>query len=460
MATREPRAAAAELIHAARAAWNLNDATRLTATTDALAALRLPPADPLGALISAAVGLGDLVAGRTADAVERIRRGTEEWLELMSVGRADDLEPWLVEAWLALSGTTRIVSGHPSGLGLAEAAVAHCRLRGLAARLPLALGSLALTEALVGRHSTAVVNATEALDLARALGQPVAVCNSGSVLAWVAAVRGEETTCRELAAEALELAEAYQLTSVVVFATWALGLLELSMGHPERALDRLLEKTTGPLVNPLSRILTVPDLVEAAVRGGRGPDVDLDESIAWFAAWAASTGQPWATATVHRCRAIVAGDADAEAHFEAALRLHEDGGPDDRPFDRARTHLLYGQWLRRARRRAVARTQLAAAHEIFDRLGAVPWAHRAATELRATGQVVHRREPVASRLTPQELQVIRLVAEGGSNSDVAAQLFLSPRTVAYHLYKAFPKLGVTSRADLNRLDIDALVATQ
>lgn len=452
--------AAAELIHAARAAWNLNDATRLTATTDVLATLRLPPGDPLGALVSAALGVGDLVAGRTADAVAHIRRGTEEWLELRSTGRDGDLEPWLVEAWLALSGTTRIVSGHPSGLGLAEAAVAQCRSRGLAARLPLALGNLALTEALAGRHSAAVVNATEALELARDLEQPVAVCNSGSVLAWVAAVRGEEATCRELAAEALELAEAYQLTSLAVFATWALGLLELSLGHPERALDRLLEKTAGPLVNPLSRILAVPDLVEAAAQGGRSQDVDLDESIAWYAEWATSTGQPWATATVHRCRAIVAAGDTAEAHYDAALRLHDDGAPDDRPFDRARTQLRYGQWLRRARRRAAARAHLTAAHEAFDRLGAVPWAERAATELRATGQVVRRREPVATRLTPQELQVIRLVAEGGSNSDVAAQLFLSPRTVAYHLYKAFPKLGVTSRADLNRLDIDALVATQ
>jgi DNA-binding CsgD family transcriptional regulator len=89
-------------------------------------------------------------------------------------------------------------------------------------------------------------------------------------------------------------------------------------------------------------------------------------------------------------------------------------------------------------------------------LGAAPWAERAATELRATGQTVPRRDAPAIRLTPQETQVVRLVAEGGSNQEVAAQLLLSPRTVAYHLYKAFPKLGVTSRAELARLDLDAL----
>lgn len=459
MAGRDHRNAAAELIHAARAAWNLNDADRLTATTETLATLRLPPDDPLRALISAAVGLGDLVAERTAEAVARVHLGTEGWLTVLSDGRGGDLDAWVVEAWLALSGTTRILGGHRSGLSLAEAAVAHCRSRGLAARLPLALGNLAFAEALAGRHSAAVVNATEAVELARHLGQHVAICNSMAVLAWVAAVRGEEARCQELATEAVELAEEHDLASLAVFATWALGLLELSLGRPEQALDRLLEKTAGPLANPLSRILVVPDLIEAAARGGRSMDVDLDESIARFEEWAASTGQPWAAATARRCRAITAGD-EAETHFEAALDLYERVGSDDRPFDRARTQLLFGQWLRRARRRAAARVQLTAAHETFDRLGAVPWADRARTGLRATGQVVRRSESVANRLTPQELQVVRLVAEGGSNSDVGAQLFISPRTVAYHLYKAFPKLGVTSRADLGRLDIETLLATQ
>jgi DNA-binding CsgD family transcriptional regulator len=376
----------------------------------------------------------------------------------VSTSGAVGLDTWVVESWLAMSGATRIIGDHPSGLTLATAAVTQCRDRGLAARLPFALANLAQSQALTGRHSAALGNATEALELARDLGQQVAVCHSGTVLAWLAAVHGEEARCRELAAEAIALAETYQLTAIGVFATWAVGLLELSLGRPDRALDRLLDKPRGPLVNPLSRILIVPDLVEAATRAGR--PADLDQWVAWFEEWAGYTGQAWAAATAHRCRAMLTGDAAGE-HFEAALRMHEQGGALDRPFDRARTQLQYGQWLRRARRRAAARTQLTAALETFERLGAVPWADRARTELRATGQTIRKSdEPPATRLTPQELQVVRLVAEGGSNSEVAAQLFISPRTVAYHLYKAYPKLGVTTRADLAHLDLDRLVATQ
>jgi DNA-binding CsgD family transcriptional regulator len=149
-------------------------------------------------------------------------------------------------------------------------------------------------------------------------------------------------------------------------------------------------------------------------------------------------------------------DAAAEAHYMEALRLLEQAGPDHRPFDRARVQLGYGQWLRRARRRVEARTQLTAAHAAFQRLGADPWTERAGTELRATGQTVQRQDLLARQLTPQEMQVVRLVAEGSSNREVAAQLFLSPRTVAYHLYKAYPKLGIRSRTQLVRLDLEAL----
>ncbi|MBD0322587.1 MAG: helix-turn-helix transcriptional regulator, partial [Aldersonia sp.] len=163
-------------------------------------------------------------------------------------------------------------------------------------------------------------------------------------------------------------------------------------------------------------------------------------------------------AAVHRCHALL-GDRATETHFQEALRLHEHAGPAHRPFDRARTQLLYGEWLRRARRKAEARPQLTAARETFERLGATPWSDRAANELRATGQTVSRPDSKRIRLTPQEAEVVRLVAEGGTNQDVAAQLFISPRTVAYHLYNAFPKLGVVSRTDIARLDLDELTTT-
>jgi DNA-binding NarL/FixJ family response regulator len=125
-------------------------------------------------------------------------------------------------------------------------------------------------------------------------------------------------------------------------------------------------------------------------------------------------------------------------------------------FDEARTRLVYGEWLRRQQRRIEARAQLTAALEAFDRLGAAAWSARTAAELRATGASLPDRSQAGDALdalTPQELQVVRLAVTGASNRDIGAQLFLSPRTVASHLYKAFPKLGISSRAELARLEL-------
>jgi DNA-binding CsgD family transcriptional regulator len=162
--------------------------------------------------------------------------------------------------------------------------------------------------------------------------------------------------------------------------------------------------------------------------------------------------QPWAQRVVGRCRALTCPPSEAERHFVRAVRLHTEGG---RPFQHARTHLLYGEWLRRSRRPTEARTQLRAALETFERLDATPWADRTRNELRAAGEIAVRRasaDPL-SELTPQELQVVRLAATGATNREIAGQLFLSPRTVGYHLYKAYPKLGVSSRRGLADLDL-------
>jgi ATP/maltotriose-dependent transcriptional regulator MalT len=447
VADRDVQAAVAVLVEAARAAWTANDPGRLAEAAKQLAELTPPADDPLAAVVTTTIAIADFFAGRTTDAVVGLRRGLDAWRR----ATVDDVA--LVEASLALVGYTRVTSDDAAGLALGSAVVAECRQRGWVTWLPWTLANLAMTEAVAGRHTAALVSATEALRLARDLDQPTLVCRCESILAWLAAVRGDEDQCRELAHDTVRLAETHHLATIAVSATWALGLLDLSLGRPEQAFDRLADRTAGPLAVPYFVCLFLPDLLEAAARTGRTGEVE--ELMAWYEAWAAATEQPVAEANLHRCRALLA-DEGAEEHFGEALRLFEQAGPDQRPFDRARTQLLYGEWLRRARRRVDARTQLAAALDTFQRLGAEPWADRAGSELRATGQTLRRPATSRTRLTPQEMQVVRLVAEGGSNKEVAAQLFLSPRTVAYHLHKAYPKLGVTSRTELAGLDLDTI----
>jgi len=142
----------------------------------------------------------------------------------------------------------------------------------------------------------------------------------------------------------------------------------------------------------------------------------------------------------------------AEDSFSEALRLHAGG---ERPWEAARTHLAFGERLRRERRKTEARTHLRAAAELFDRLGAAPWSDRARAELRAAGEQgpVPTTGDLLAVLSPQELQIVRLVAAGKTNREIAAMLFISPRTVSHHLYRAFPKLNVASRTQLARLDL-------
>ncbi|MCP2325263.1 DNA-binding CsgD family transcriptional regulator [Hamadaea flava] len=318
---------------------------------------------------------------------------------------------------------------------LTSALVGRCRAEGLVGLLPTLLFFQAEAEFFHGRHRDADISAAEGLDVARDGGQPLWISQLSALRAVLAAVAGASEDCRSLAAEALAAAAPSCEPAGHTWAQWALALLDLGEGRPEAAVPRLLSLQDDPYAHQVAAYRCVPDLVEAAVRAG-SPAVSLDR----FTEFVERVQQPWATALLLRCQALLGGD---EQLFQHSLALPA------RPFEQARTELLYGEWLRRARRKAEARTVLQRALEVFDRLDAHPWAARTRTELAATG--LPTSEPVASAvasLTPQELQIARLAAQGLSNKDIAAQLFLSPKTVAYHLYKAYPKLGVTARSDL------------
>ena len=317
-----------------------------------------------------------------------------------------------------------------------------------AGHLPLltqALPRLALAEVGTGGWAAAAAGLSDGMRLAREGGQHQVVAHMLSMLALLAGLRGDEDECRSLAAESMELASARRLVHVTQTAEWALLTLELGRGHAEEALARAREVTEPPL-----RLFAGPDRVEAAIRAG-----EHELAVAWLTdleAWSESVAQPWAAGATLRCRALLAGECDeADEIHVSALKLCDGSG---RPFERARTELAFGEHLRRTRRRREAREHLRSALQAFESLGAAAWSERARVELRASGQTARRREPsTRDDLTPQELQIARLVAEGLSNRDVAAQLFLSPRTIDFHLRNVFRKLRISSRMQLVQFEL-------
>jgi DNA-binding CsgD family transcriptional regulator len=237
------------------------------------------------------------------------------------------------------------------------------------------------------------------------------------------------------------LAGPRQLLVSTYYARHAQALSALFQGEYAEALRRLLELKELPTFDWYA----VPDLVEAAHRCGEH-DTAL-EAISWMEPWVTGASSPAATALLARCRAITSVDDEAGPLFEAAAMDH----PDAMALERGRSELLYGEWLRRKRRKSEARSHLHSAVSLFQSIGAEPLARRAQAELRAAGETGPQAYGSSMpALTAQELQVAMLVAEGASNREVATRLFISPRTVEYHLYKIYPKLGVVSRTDLVR----------
>jgi DNA-binding CsgD family transcriptional regulator len=360
---------------------------------------------------------------------------------------ADHLEDPRSLTWAAHMATMAGTLG--DGLQWAARAVALARERALLDVLPLALWRQAAALIGQGRFSLAYAAAEEGVRLASDFGHRWGVSSNLADLALVDALRGEESRARTHAAQAMELAATSGATVIGAFAQLGLGLLELTLGRPSEATDRLLVVTDveRPESNPVIGLWPIPDLIEAAARSGR-----LDETVDRFDRyrdWVQRSPAPSRLSQLARCRAL-AGEGDEREQFEVALAA----GTALSPFDQARTELLYGEWLRRERRRREARRHLRIAADLFHQVGAPPWEERAEAELRATGETARRRDPsTIDQLTPQELQIAGLVAAGMTNRQIAAQLYLSPRTIDYHLRKVFSKLGIASRTELARMGV-------
>ncbi|MGV9757590.1 LuxR C-terminal-related transcriptional regulator [Streptomyces tricolor] len=319
-----------------------------------------------------------------------------------------------------------------------------------------ALEYLAYGELRAGRHALARTHAEEGLRSAYRTGQRNTAAHHHAVLALAASIEGEAQTVAEHVTAALATARRHGLAQAAALAQWAAARADLGHGRPREAAERL-----GPLVRPgpgrghfAVWMLAVPCYVEACALAGQ-PE-QAREAVEDFARWSACDADPQAPAQLLRCRALLAPPEAADPVYRQALRRHGEAAGD---FERARTELLYGKWLRRRRRLGEARAQLRAALLGFERCGARPWAHQAAAELRANG--VAGAEGVSvpggavphglSRLTPQQMRIARGVAQGLTNREVALSLSVSTRTVDYHLRNVFAALGVRSRMELARL---------
>jgi DNA-binding CsgD family transcriptional regulator len=261
--------------------------------------------------------------------------------------------------------------------------------------------------------------------------------------ALVAALQGNMGVARDQAAAAVSISDAGLVAAV---ATWALGLEALADGRHDDAYEHLQRMFSPGLASAhfeASR-WAIGDLIEAATHRGAGDG--LDRIVGHAAEQAEAGTSVRATLVVRRAKALMATEDDADALFRSAVATR---GAEDWPFELARAQLSYGEWLRRRRRIIDARPLLRAAQEVFTRLGAQPWAERAQTELRAAGVPTSvGRSNAIEELTPQQRQIAQLAARGLTNREIGAKLFLSPRTVSFHLHNVFPKLQVTSRSQL------------
>ncbi|MEU6754112.1 helix-turn-helix transcriptional regulator, partial [Spirillospora sp. NPDC046719] len=298
-------------------------------------------------------------------------------------------------------------------------------------------------------------------DLGLRIGAADAATTTARAYAWL----GDDTRALAAVSQSRELLGSDDVVVIKARASWAAGLVALGGHRYEDAWIAL----NAVQAHPTTGLWAIADLTEAAVRTGRAEQVA--PLLARASAQAAAFRSPYLDNLVRRGLAQVASGADAAEHFEAALATADE---NPSPLELARTRLAYGEWLRRQRRIIDARGHLGAALRVFDAAGAGPWAERATTELRAAGIATvrppatpgatkttpaHRRAPgPAAVLTAQELQIARLAAAGLTNREIADRIYLSPRTIATHLYKAFPKLGISNRTQLRAaLEPDASV---
>lgn len=332
----------------------------------------------------------------------------------------------------------------------ADSHVSDLRRSGSPTQVPYPLMVRADVCFYTGELQRAKADLDEAIDLDEQVGFGLLRGFAHALRLRAAAFEGDQVAAVGLASAAADAVDRGGQRSVALYRSHALGLLELGLGRPAVAAEHLAQAATAAAAAGLVSPLSVPwqgDRIEAL--HGAGRESEAADALAALDETATHTGSRWARSVAARCRALM-GDPAWPELYEAALEEQR-----DLPVERARTALLYGSHLRRARRLRAARDVLAPAAEELSRMGARPWAERARAELRAAGgRVASEPSTVTTALTAQELRVCLAVAEGATNRETAEMLFLSPKTVEYHLGRVFTKLGVGNRAQLTRLVAD------
>ena len=458
-ASGDPPGAAVELLREAVRIRHLNPAMAtqiaLDAAFAAVLAGRMDSAAEAAHLVSnigpelgpLVVALGDLLVG-TVQAMSG--EGENARARLDSCRLAVDVpDPpvELLQQLVYLPTAYLLINAFDEALPLLERAIGVARLHGAMGILPFALAMSATVRYRIGDWETGYAHAVEAVAIAEDIGQSEISPNARVMIAQIDAARGRDQA-RADAMTVIREASGMGATFIQAQGLSMLGLLELSIGHPAAAIAPLEEcgrfsQQFGGF--ELGHLQWAAELIEAKVRSGQRATTAPTLLIMREAA------HPGATtlnrAVLARCEGILATDSSWDEHFRRALYLH--AGANLRPFELARTELCYGERLRRHRRRKDAREHLTRAWETFDELGAQTWAQRAAQEIAVLGGAVAG--PVAhlpELLTPQEFQVAMAVANGATNREVANSLFLSQKTVEFHLSAVYRRLGLRSRGEL------------
>ena len=330
--------------------------------------------------------------------------------------------------------------------GLLASAVRGARTEGRLGQLPRLLVIHGTVAAFLGAWDIAIPAGEEARRLATELGGPIWIAGGETVLSLVAGMRGDADAAERGAARAEQLGLAVGGRVIVALAQFGRVLSALGESRPDDAYAsaRRVFDPADPAYHPVVARWLIADLAEAALHADRA--AEARELLAQVEATAGARSAILIELNLRHARALLASDETAaQRYFDDALAADLGRWP----FQRARLLLAYGEWLRRQRRIADSRAPLRAARDIFDTLGCISWGEQVRRELRASGERSRRHVPEARhQLTPQELQIAQLAAEGLSNRAIGQQLYLSHRTISTHLYRVFPKLGITSRGEL------------